>query len=242
MTAWPGCARVVCLALAWLSFAAPDPVAAAGAAEAAGGGVRTLYLIRHGVYDEDDPRDPDLGRALTPRGEEQARRTGARLARLGIRFDALHASTMTRARQTADLIGQALGGITPQLSRDLRECTPPTVREDVMARQSAGGPDSCRATLERARERYLRPCAQGDSTEIIVCHGNVIRYLVSRVLGLDSTLWLNMTIANCSISVVQVRADGRTRLVSFADVGHLPEAMQAPPAWSGEPRPKAAGR
>ncbi len=233
------CARVAPLVVLLLAAMPILPRArpVAAAEETAGTGVRTLYLIRHGVYDEEDRSDPDVGRALTWEGEEQARLTGARLARLGIRFDALHASTMTRARQTAAIIGQALAGMTPRLSRDLRECTPPTVREDVMARQSAGGPDSCRDTLERAWDRYVRPSPQRDSIEVIVCHGNVIRYLVSRTLGLDPALWLNMAIANCSISVVQVRSDGRTRLVSFDDVGHLPPATQRHPAWRGDPRP-----
>jgi probable phosphoglycerate mutase len=66
----------------------------------------------------------------------------------------------------------------------------------------------------------------------------VTRYLVARALGLDPALWLNMTIANCSISVIQVRADGRARLVSFDDVGHLPPAKQTYPPWKTDPGPK----
>ena len=31
-------------------------------------GVRTLYLIRHGDYDHEDDRDPDVGKALVPLG------------------------------------------------------------------------------------------------------------------------------------------------------------------------------
>jgi serine/threonine-protein phosphatase PGAM5 len=225
-------------ALSLVAALAGAPLPPVQADDPAPNGVRTLYLIRHGAYDEDDPRDPEVGRALTAEGREQARLAGVRLAALGTRFDALHASTMTRARQSAEIIGAALGGMTPQLSRDLCECTPPTNRADVMARQSAGGPDSCRQTLERVWARYFRPSPARDSTELIVCHGNVTRYLVARALGLDPTLWLNMTIANCSISVIQVRADGRVRLVSFDDVGHLPPTMQIYPPWRTDPGPK----
>lgn len=211
---------------------------ARAADEAAATGVRTLYLIRHGVYDEEDPRDPDVGRALTPEGEEQARLTGKRLAALGIRFDALHGSTMTRARQTAEIIGRELG-MTPALTREIRECTPPTARADIMARQRAGGPDSCRATLDLAWARYFRPSPARDSVEVLVCHGNVIRYLVGRAIGLDPMLWLNMTIGNCSVSVVQVRGDGAMRLLALGDVGHLPPATQRPPVWRAPPAPPA---
>src|SRR5436309_1031109 len=107
-------------------------------------GVRRVYLIRHGAYDEDDPRDPEVGRGLTDVGREQARLTGARLAALGTPIDVLHSSTMTRARETAEIIGAALGGMAPHLARDLMECTPPTDRADIMAEQRPGAPDSCR--------------------------------------------------------------------------------------------------
>jgi hypothetical protein len=35
--------------------------------------VRTLYLVRHGAYDIDDPRDEAVGRGLLPIGVAQAR-------------------------------------------------------------------------------------------------------------------------------------------------------------------------
>jgi serine/threonine-protein phosphatase PGAM5 len=209
--------------------------APARAADAPPAGTRTLYLIRHGVYDEDDVRDAEVGKALTPQGREQARLTGARLAQLPTPIDILYASTMTRARQTAEIIGEALGGWQPGLSSDIKECTPPTVREDIMARERPGAPDSCRQILDGAWARFFRPTAGRDSTVALVCHGNVIRYFVARALGLEPTLWLNMTIANCSLTVVQVRPDGRTRLVSFSDAGHLPPALQTFPRPSSGP-------
>ena len=74
---------------------------------------------------------------------------------------------------------------------------------------------------------------------MIVCHGNVIRYFVCRAIGLDPLRWLDMMIANCSLSVIQVRPDGRTVLVSFDDVGHLPPDMQVfAPRSDRQPPPK----
>ncbi len=218
--------------------AAPADTAAVAAEPA---GVRTIYLVRHGVYDETDPRDPEVGKALVPKGEEQARLVGARLAHLPVTVDALYASPMTRARQTAEIIGQALGGRRPELAADLKECTPPTERQDVMARQRPGEPDSCRDALERVWARFFRPSPTRDSTEVIVCHGNVIRYLVSRAVGLDLGRWLNMTIANCSLSVIEVGSRGRTRLVSYDDVGHLPNELVLYPSarWDPGPTPRA---
>ena len=47
--------------------AAPTPATSSGA--------RTLYLIRHGLYDEADPRDEAVGRGLVEAGRS-FRRTG----------------------------------------------------------------------------------------------------------------------------------------------------------------------
>ncbi|MEJ2582932.1 MAG: hypothetical protein P8127_15065, partial [Acidobacteriota bacterium] len=40
-------------------------------------GIRTVYLIRHGEYDHDDERDPEVGKGLVPLGVAQARIIGA---------------------------------------------------------------------------------------------------------------------------------------------------------------------
>lgn len=250
-TSWPKRlsgprAASVLLAAAVVALALGIPGVGRAAEPRAGGdgqpGIRTLILIRHGVYDEEDGSDPEVGKALIPEGREQARLTGRRLAALPVTLDALYASTMTRARQTAEIIGEELGGRVPTLVRDIRECTPPTVREDIMERQGPGEPDSCRRALDRAWDRFFLT-APGDSTLVLVCHGNVIRYLTARALGLDPTLWLNMAIANCSLTLIQVRPDGRTRLLSFSDTGHLPPAMQVYPKPSpdrGAQRPPGA--
>ncbi|MEO8198759.1 MAG: phosphoglycerate mutase family protein, partial [Thermoanaerobaculia bacterium] len=73
-------------------------------------GVRTLYLVRHGAYDLEDPRDEDVGKGLLPIGVAQARLAGDRLRGLPFTFDAVLASPLTRARQTAEVIAAQLGG------------------------------------------------------------------------------------------------------------------------------------
>ena len=204
---------------------ATSAVAATPPAVAPGKGVRTILLIRHGAYDEADPSDPDIGRALTGEGREQARLTGERLATFPLRVDAIHASTMTRARQTAELLGEALG-MAPRPSRLIRECTPPTEREDIMAREKASELASCRDTLDQAWARFFRPSPERDSVEVLVCHGNVIRYLTGRALGLDPLRWLRMSVGNCSITGIRVRPDRTCQVLTVGDVGHLPPRLQ----------------
>jgi phosphohistidine phosphatase len=65
-----------------------------------------LVLVRHG---EAAPGEPDEQRTLTPRGREQSRALGERLAREGLRPDAILTSPLRRARETAGLLGAALG-------------------------------------------------------------------------------------------------------------------------------------
>jgi serine/threonine-protein phosphatase PGAM5 len=225
---WP-CAALLAVLLASPALAqtaAPSPP---------GKALRTLILVRHGVYDENDARDPEVGKALLPEGREQARITGERLAAWPQRVDALRASTMTRARETAEIIGAALK-LAPVPDRDLRECEPPAYGR----RDSAGVPenekDECAARLDADFARYFRPSPARDSTEVLVCHGNVIRWLVCRALGADPKLWLAMSPANCSLTVIQVRPDGTCKITAFGDRGHLPVPLQT---WA-MPRPVAA--
>jgi len=132
---------------------------------------------------------------------------------------------MTRARETALVIGEELPNLELQTSRLLRECLPPTRRRDVMAEVPPQEIDACRQRLERAFEKYFAPSPEADRGDVIVCHGNVIRYFVTRVLEVDPTAWLGMSIGNCSLTVVKVRADGTMKLLSFGDVGHLPPTL-----------------
>lgn len=236
-------------AIALLTAALPALVGAADPPRGnpPGRGVRTLVLVRHGAYDEADPRDPDVGRALTVEGREQARRAGARLAGFPLRVDAVHASTMTRARQTGEIVAAALRQPL-RLSRLIRECTPPTERADIMARERPEDLSACRDTLELAWSRFFRPSPVRDSTEVLVCHGNVIRWLTGRALGLDPMNWLRMSIGNASLTTIRVRPDGSCQVLGVGDVGHLPNALQqrlwfpAPAAASRPARPDSARR
>ena len=227
--------RLAAIAIAILRTAGAG-ARGASAQTAPGKGVRTLILVRHGVYDETDPRDAEVGKALLPEGREQARITGERLAGWPARIDVLRASTMTRARETAEIIARALPGLAPVPDRDLRECEPPGNSGRAMAGLEPGDADSCAARIDADFARYFRPSPERDSTEVLVCHGNVIRWLTCRALGADPKLWLGMSLANCSLTVIQVRSNGTFKITGVGDRGHLPVALQT---WA-MPRPAAA--
>jgi serine/threonine-protein phosphatase PGAM5 len=193
-------------------------------------GLRFVYLVRHGWYDGSDPRDERIGKGLDSLGRAQATLAGERLAKLPVHIDQLVTSTFTRARETGDLIGKALH-MTPLRDSLISECTPPSYRVDLQKEDFPGERDSCRYRLDRAWSRYLRPAGGSvDRHDVLVCHGNVIRWLTSRALHTDMIHWVDLAIANGSITVLVVRPDGDVRLAAFSDTGHLPTSIQT---WTG---------
>lgn len=205
-------------------------------------GLHYIYLIRHGWYDAADPRDPRVGKALDDLGRRQAKLTGARLAGLPNRPDRLISSTFTRAAQTADIIAKSLHMPVVRDS-EVCECAAPN---DRWPSRSPADAETCQVRLERAYARYVRPAdSDRDERDVIVCHANVIRWLVTKSLGLPTARWPNYEVGNASITVLVVRPDGGTRLAAFSDTGHLPPSLQT---WTGRgagwspPRPDGGWR
>jgi len=188
--------------------------------------VHTLILVRHGAYDETAPDNATA--PLIPLGIAQAGLTAARLQTLSAPAKIL-VSTMTRARQTADVLDQVLG--VPQQPTDLlRECSPPYQRAERPAKSSteseAAEEARCAGVLDRAFATYFRTVSEPE-TDVLVCHGNVIRYLVMKALGADTRHWPRFTIGHGSLTEIQVRPDGSMAIIMVGDVGHIPPILQS---------------
>jgi phosphohistidine phosphatase len=89
-----------------------------------------LFVIRHA---EAAPGNPDEMRSLTPEGRDQARALGERLAREGVRLDALISSPLLRARETAAALARALA-----VSAETDERLAPGATADDVRAVSAG--------------------------------------------------------------------------------------------------------
>jgi serine/threonine-protein phosphatase PGAM5 len=190
-------------------------------------GIRTIYLIRHGDYDQIDSSNAEVGKKLTPLGIAQARLLSNRLKGMEVEFTSLTSSTMTRARETAMVINEVFPELKLQQSLLISECTPPTWRKDIMADETESDLNMCANNLETAFTNYFLPSPDGnDRNDIIVCHGNVIRYFVTKILKADPMSWLQMSITNCSLTIVRVLPDGSMKLDAFSDYGHIPENMR----------------
>jgi phosphohistidine phosphatase len=68
-----------------------------------------LYFLRHGMaVERPEWKGDDAERPLTEEGKERMARSAAVLARLDLELDAILTSPLTRARQTADIVAEAL--------------------------------------------------------------------------------------------------------------------------------------
>ena len=203
------------------------------AAEPAPPAARTIFLVRHGQYEPDPAADPKLGPHISPLGVAQAHLVGARLAALPLRFDALYVSPLQRARDTAATVAGDFPGRQFIVIDDLAECTPPTRDAKITAEEKPEDLAACQAQLERVFAAYFRPATGKERSELFVCHGNVIRYLVTRALGVDAKAWLAMSVGHGSITKIRIEANGSMKVIAVGDVGHLPPNLLT--GASGDP-------
>lgn len=195
----------------------------ATAAESQSAFPRTLYLIRHGAYVPDRNADPRFGPGLTPLGIAQARLIAARLNGSAVAFDSMTSSTLLRARETAAVMHETLASVPLAQSPLISECTPPLFDEvegDV-AREQA----ECAKQLDQAFAEFFTAAKGARRNDILVAHGNVIRYLVVKALKVDPRAWLGMSVAHASMTVIQVQPDGSMKILAVGDSGHIPAPL-----------------
>ncbi|XP_078237822.1 LOW QUALITY PROTEIN: serine/threonine-protein phosphatase PGAM5, mitochondrial [Pogona vitticeps] len=185
---------------------------------------RHIFLIRHSQYHMDGQNDKD--RILTQLGREQAELTGKRLASLGLKYDKIVHSSMTRATETTNIISKYLPGVS-KLSTDLLregapiEPNPPSNhwKPEAVQYYEDG------ARIEAAFRNFIHRAGvkqEEDSYEIFVCHANVIRYIVCRALQFPPEGWLRISLNNGSITHLVIRPSGRVALRTLGDTGFMP--------------------
>ncbi len=206
--------------LVWACFMLVSGIAAAQSPPTS---PHTLYLIRHGAYVADRNADPQLGPGITPLGVAQARLIAARLSAAGVSFDSMTSSTLQRARDTAAVMHETLSNVPVAQSALLSECTPPQYETaaDEVARERA----ACAKQLDQAFAEFFTPAKGAKRNDILVAHGNVIRYLVVKALKVDPRAWLGMSVPHASLTVIQVQPDGSARVLAVGDSGHIPSPL-----------------
>ena len=191
-----------------------------------------LLLVRHGhtqrIEGAAGPADP----GLTAEGHQQAEALAKWLSVEEV--DALYASPLRRARETADPVARALGlevevadGLA-EWDRDadsyipieeLRGTSDPRWQELVTGEWTSieGDPLSFQRAVVEAIDHLID---ENPSRRVVaICHGGVINAYVAYVLGIASPLFFEP--AYTSVSRVRAARSGPRSIVSINETGHL---------------------
>ncbi len=81
------------------------------------------------------------------------------------------------------------------------------------------------ARIEAGFRRYIHradAASRAEEIDIIVCHGNVIRYFVCRALQLPPDAWLRFGVPHASLTSLHIRPSGRVGITMMGEAGHMP--------------------
>ena len=175
---------------------------------------------------------------LSEDGRAQARLLGLRLSRQG-GIGALYSSTLQRARETAEIIGE-LTGTLPHFDERLREggmgvLTGVNVtdveklypeiwrgwQENPLKTPIPGGEDNESFRRRVAEIMEAIAAVHGDNDRIaIVSHGGTFGTYLAHLIGLDMRRRVPFSFANASLSTVRL-GGVRPRIVLLNDTCHL---------------------
>lgn len=192
-------------------------------------GRRHIILVRHAqpVKNENDAAE------LSPQGWKQAELTGQRLLTLFGKIDRVYHSGAREASATAAAIKRCFGDencpITESalLAEGLPVLPSPLpvalgeVSDDELMLDASRAEGAFRALMWRPTG--ARP--QRVTVDVVVSHGNLVRYLVCRGLQLPEVAWSRLAAHHCTITWLDIDDGGVVSLREFGSVGHLPPEL-----------------
>jgi len=150
-----------------------------------------IILVRHGEADSNIKEIP-----LTDKGLVEAKVVAKELKKYS--FGKVYSSNLLRVKQTCE-------EFTKNYIEDKR------LKE--IYRVLIGGPikegtSKDREINDRKRaDEIFEEILKNEKDVLVFCHGNIIRYYLNKVLKSKENLWENMTINNCSISILKFNED-----------------------------------
>ncbi|KAJ3253958.1 Serine/threonine-protein phosphatase pgam5, mitochondrial [Boothiomyces macroporosus] len=212
--------------------------------------VHHIFLVRHGQYDMDESKYTpsslteedfilnDEFCILTDLGKEQAGYTGkylkAILEKEGLSGYRLYSSDSTRAVETAQIINHNFN-VKHYKDSILREGFPchrepfpikpnpeeafdESVRFLACARKFIHRPEVDQA----GRIRGVENDGITHSVDILVCHGNMIRFLAAYALQISFEGWLNFFVGHGSVTRISIDSEGKVDLKFLGSTGFMP--------------------
>jgi len=199
-----------------------------------------IYIVRHGenrkerVFNLDGYPDGEL----TATGLRQAHLTGKHLSRIS--FNEIYSSDLKRAIQTAEIISSYQKELQVGIDKQIREIHMGvfhTSSEDQIRKEY---PDFYNEFLKKDTDFRYPEGESGEEVLIrtlsflnsikgkkvdnicIVCHGGVIRSIISHFIGLPQYKRFNLYPFNCGISLL--RYDDKNdnyKVISINEISHL---------------------
>ena len=166
----------------------------------------TLLLVRHGETDwnAEGRLQGHTDRPLNDHGRRQAKALAERLAGEGA--DAIYASDLSRAKETAEILGTRLG-LPVVIDADLREKNwgnwegltgDERIHVEFEGESTQDHRDRVLRAVERIAERHP------GQRVVVVTHGGSLRRIQAAVNGVADPV-----IDNCAVWTYQVEAEGR---------------------------------
>jgi len=226
-----GRALLLCLALGAASACAHHPPATEATLR--------IYLARHGQTDWNAAKRlqgwSDIH--LNATGKEQAEALRARLE--GVRLDAIYSSTLSRSRETAEIVRgsvplESLDGLKEQsigkfegtrLDGSEPEAAEEFTRRSRDAADALDGGESANQHFERVRATMTAILARHASGSIlIVGHGGTNQMILRSLLGLTAEQAAAVRQGNDELYLIEITAGHKPRLwknVTEANLGDL---------------------
>ncbi len=218
----------------------PSDVRDAGKGE----GVRVL-LVRHGetIWNQENRWQGQADTPLSQTGYDQARQLARRFQNEGQRVQALYTSDLRRARNTADILGQALG-VRPIEATAWREMDIGTwsglttaevatrhAEEWARLRQGEDLPRGGGETFAQFQGRLVQSSQQfirdhRGAQILVVTHGGAVRAFLLHCRGLNMNQFGQIEkIGNTGISEVSLFPSGQARIHMINSTAHLNGAV-----------------
>lgn len=183
--------------------------------------VLRVLFVRH-AHAGGDWISPTDGPPLSPLGTRQAQRLALRLSNLPLTM--IYTSPLPRAVQTADYVAQAHEHCHIRKTGKLREIDPAIVRGGPMP------PEQKRRADEMGQRAHhflqgLRSVHRHGEKVLVICHGNIIRFLLHLALGIPLRQTWPFVMSHTGISTVEITPDRTGKLIGLNDCSHLP------PGW-----------
>lgn len=176
-----------------------------------------IILIRHGETLANIEKDSKP--ILTIKGKHQIIELAKRLKKSKI--DIIYSSDLERASITAREIQKNCKNLELIETQELREIFRLIIGGDPKV---GTRPNRFEEDLERAENFWKKMINWKYKNVAIVCHGNIIRFFLSKAIGAPAKYFNNFEIDPASVSIININKN-KSKVVLVNDIAHIPKEL-----------------